>query len=412
MAGTIPGWKPEAVVAVAPFQAWGSECLGPWFGSAVARHLTRALGQLPGIHVISFDSMMAYAPGTATCQIGVDVGTRYLVRGQIIGLGDDCVEYRASLYDARSSDEMTQISQPATFASCMDLQGEIIPRLLHPLERAIRTAEMTRVVLPTTRQMLALERVEKAIPAILSLDEGAFNRAGVWLQEATRLDPGYALAWAWLATWHTLRVGQGWSKDRTHDAAEALACARRAVDLDSGSSLALARIGHIHSYLGRDYTEAQRYFRMARKANGNDSFALALSSFTKSYVGRSKDARLQAAKALHLSPRDPMLFYFELAAAHAEWVSGDYSAAESFARSALLRNGSFTSTHRLLAAILIALDRDSEAHEIADQHRVLAPDFYSASTVSTPFRNRKRNNLLLQQWYQAGIIANEPPVIV
>lgn len=405
MAGTIPGWKPEAVVAVAPFQAWGSECLGPWFGSAVARHLTRALGQLPGIHVISFDSMMGYTPRAATHQIGIDVGTRYLVRGQIVGLGADSLEYRARLLDTRSNGTMTRVRALATFASCMDLQGEIIPQLLYPLEKAIRSAELMRVVLPTTRRMLALERVENAIGAILSLDRGRFDLARGWLEQATRLDPGFALAWAWLARWHSLRIGQGWATDRGTEARMALEKARRAIDLDPRNPLALATLGHINAYLLKDSRSARRQFRKALAADQNHALTWALSGLTYCYLGKAVEASQRIETAMRLSPRDPMKFYFHLIAGHVSWLTKDYHSAEKHCRASLAINDRFTATHRLVAAALVGQGRASEAEEVGRLHGELDPSYYHDRQVDPPFVGSEPKKRLLEQWQAANILA-------
>ena len=216
-------------------------------------------------------------------------------------------------------------------------------------------------------------------------------------------DPTYANAWALLAEWHGLRVGQGWSESPAAEVEAVDHCARTAIESDSTNSRALAYYGHSRAYLRRDYEAALALFDRALAACPNDAAAWTWSSPTLAYTGDGTAAVRHAERGLRLSPRDRFLFRSYAALSLAHYTEGDHEAAVRWGRLAIEENPAYTSNQRVTAAALVALGRTSEAHAVARQVLALQPDLRVRKLMERhPYRDRDRRLRLGQQLIAAG----------
>ena len=139
------------------------------------------------------------------------------------------------------------------------------------------------------------------------------KRARGW-RKRSRLDPAYAMPYALLAIWHTIRVGQGWSADIVADQAAVLRLATAAIARDSFDAMALALCGHSKSILRYEFEEAMVLFDRAIEASPSSAIAWTRSSPTYAYIGDPAEAirRVEqglttvAARSAHLpAPHHP-----------------------------------------------------------------------------------------------------------
>src|SRR5256885_12534200 len=80
-----------------------------------------------------------------------------------------------------------------------------------------------------------------------SPSRATFESSERLLETAIAREPQYAAALAWLAHWHVMRVGHGWSPDEAHDAERAQTLAKQAVECDAAEPMALAGQRHVKS---------------------------------------------------------------------------------------------------------------------------------------------------------------------
>ncbi len=105
----------------------------------------------------------------------------------------------------------------------------------------------------------------------IASNEEDFTEARAWLEKAIVLDPGYAAPYAWLAIWHSIRVGQGWSR-RSGPGAGRSPPARRP---PPSSATASTRWrwrwpGTCESILRYEFDEAMALFDRALEASPNN----------------------------------------------------------------------------------------------------------------------------------------------
>ena len=135
-----------------------------------------------------------------------------------------------------------------------------------------------------------------------------FAQARAHFARAMEHDPGFPLPIAWAARWHSVNVGQGWSRIRAPTWSRRRASRRGQSSSTGSNAVALATYAHLRSFLFHDYDTALVFFERALSACPNSALAWLLSSATLSYVGRTEDAIRHAEHGLRLSPFDQNLF--------------------------------------------------------------------------------------------------------
>jgi tetratricopeptide (TPR) repeat protein len=226
------------------------------------------------------------------------------------------------------------------------------------------------------------------------------------LQRAIKLDPGYAASHATLADWHSIRIGQGWSRNVEADTQALEAMARTAISLDSSNGRALAMLAHNRTILNRHYDEALELIDRAAHTSPNDAEVLMWSSPTFSYIGEPGEALRRAERAIALSPEDPFLFRYEHFLCIAHYAAGDYGAAAHWGRRSLLANSRYTSNLRMTAAALVGLGRASEAEALVKRVMQLEPNFRVGPLIA---RQAFRDNSRREQYGRHLLDAGLPP---
>ena len=247
--------------------------------------------------------------------------------------------------------------------------------------------------------------MRRALENVSSFDKVCFDDAKSHLDAAIEADPDFANPHAWLARWHTINAGQGWSPDPAKESKLALAAAQRAIRLNRRNSLALASYGHVIAYSIRDYDTAISYLDRAVSAGPNNAIAHSLRSVTLSFLGRSDEAIGAAEKALRLSPFDEQLFQFYSFLALAHYVDGNFESSVSWAQRSLAENPNYTNTLKILT-ISKAASGDLEGAELSAAKLLEKEPRISLAHYQNrpmPFKERWRSEKLFEHYRLAGI---------
>jgi adenylate cyclase len=253
----------------------------------------------------------------------------------------------------------------------------------------IHDREMRRSMRKPPESLSAYELVLRALDFLYRLQRDAHARARGLLQQAIAIDPDYAPAYAYIAYWHVFRVGEGWSADPVNDAQEAARMAEAAISRDPKDGMALAMLGHVQSFLLRNFERANAILDRAIAAAPNCALAWTMSSVSRGYIGEGATAVTRAETGLRLSPLDGHAFWFEGQLAQAHYINGDYAAAVAWAQRAAAQNPSAMFNLRVLAASLAALKRIPAAKRVAQDMLALNPGFRLGSyRNSCPFAGK------------------------
>ena len=407
--GHLPLARPVHMpsIAVMPFTHQGGPADSDYLADGMAEDITSSLAALKELMVISRNSTMGYrSADTDLRAVGRDLGVQYVLSGRIrrsSAAGSSRVTAELSDTDTGSihwSEQFT-LDQDSLF----EVQDRITTEIVSAIAPHVQQAERRRMLLKRPDNMDAYDLVLQALELLYQLEPRPFNRCLALLQRAIALDPAYAMPYALLSEWHSLRLGQGWAPDRAAEGEEALRLAREAVRLDPNNARALAMLGHYRAYVEKDYDGAFALFDRAISACPNGAMGWGLSGPTYCYIGDGKGAIERAQRALRLSPRDPLRFFYYATLAQAHMVTGEYETAVRWGESAVRDNPSYLAALRPLAASLAALGRLPEAKAVARRMMIINPDFQASSLIqSSPYQDRG-----FREWLAAQLIASGLP---
>ena len=200
-----------------------------------------------------------------------------------------------------------------------------------------------------------------AISLLYRLSPTDFDRARAALEALQERAPRHAAPLAWQARWHLFRVVQGWSDDRRRDGEMALSFAKRALDRDPSSSLALTMLGNVHTSFLKDLDGAAALYDQALSINPSESLAWLQKGNCLSFGGNGASALEHTQKAVELSPLDPSRHFYLSIMSSAALSAGEYERAIVAAKASMRLNGEHVSTHRVLAIAQAMTGRLDEA---------------------------------------------------
>ena len=255
------------------------------------------------------------------------------------------------------------------------VQDDIARTVVKLIAPKVRERELQRALRKHPDNITAYELVLQALQPLYRLEYANYEQARGLLQQAIGLDPSYAPAYAYAAWWHSGHIGQSWSLDPKHDAAEAVRLANAALELDSENALAITVRAHESAYLEKDFVSALQGFDDALALCPNLASAWTLQGLTQCFIGDGKEALECAKTGVHLSPVDQNLSFAEHVVGQSHSVNGEHMQAAVWCRRAFEKNPSQGSNLRTLISSLVLLGDLAEARKLAIQHISIAPQF-------------------------------------
>jgi tetratricopeptide (TPR) repeat protein len=194
----------------------------------------------------------------------------------------------------------------------------------------------------------------------------AIDEALRLLQRAIEVDPAFAPAYGAAAWCYAQRKTQGFVIDRVPEIAETARLARRAGELGRDDAVVLSSAGWALAFVVRDLDTGVGFIDRALVLNPNLAMAWFFSGWLRVWLGQPSVAIEHFARAMRLSPLDPVISYAQVGTAHAHFFAGRYDEASSWARMAVrdVPDG--------LPALRIAVASDASAGRLADAERTMA----------------------------------------
>ena len=268
-------------IAVLPFvNASGSDDV-EYLSDGMTESLINSLSQLPHLTVKARSSVFRYKGKEIDPQkVAAELSVQAILNGRVVQRGDDLTLY-LSLVDGRNGNQIWGDRYDQKLTNIVMLQSEIARDVSEKLRLKLSMDEEQRVGKKSTADAAAYQHYLKGRFYLLQYTPEGHKSAIEHLNEAIRLDPNYALAWAGLADTYTA------SADLLMPPREALPKARsaaeKALTLDETLAEAHAALGHI--FLHQLNPAAERELQRALELNPN-----------------SVEARLWSAE--YFSPRD------------------------------------------------------------------------------------------------------------
>jgi TolB-like protein/DNA-binding SARP family transcriptional activator len=362
-------------VAVLPFRDLSGKAGRDHVAEGLTEDLVEGLSRVPSLFVVSRLSSAAFKnQDRLPREIGAALGVSYLLSGSIRVIGDR-LRLSAELTDANTGIALWASRFDEGFCDLLDVQDRLAETVVGSVAPHVRSAELKRLRRKRPEDYNAYDLFLRAQEGMHSPSRETFENSKQFFEAAIAREPQYATALAWLAHWHVLRVGQGWSSDPAHDTAQADFFAERAVECDATESMAYAVQGHIAAYLHKDFDLAFSRFDAALRISPNSPRAWLWNAYAHAWFNQGAVAVEKVNRAMALSPYDPLVCAYSGGAGLAYMADGQYGRAIEFALRCMHENRAYTTAYKVLICSLVLWGREREARAPAHQLLMLEPAF-------------------------------------
>lgn len=361
-------------IAVLPLSSLRDDDL-QLIGEGFAEDVTSYMSRIGDLFVISQLSTIGMQGRRVDLrELSDRLGVRYVVSGSIRRYSER-VRGTIDLADTAESRMIWSTRIDCLQTDMFAVQEEAVLAVVRQVAPSIHQKELQRARRQPPADLSAYGLVLRAIEHIGHCSAEDFAAARDFLLAAIARAPHYPTPYAWMARWHSLRMGQGLSDDTTANSNLAIDFADRALGIDPMDPLALSIKGHMSALVGRDYAAAKEFFTRALQIEPNASLAWCFSGLTHAYDGNPTEGVIRTQRALDLSPFDPFAFYLRCALSICHLLADAPERAAEHAAGALRLNRRFTAALRIAICSLSMLGRADEARRRVSDLLALEPNF-------------------------------------
>jgi TolB-like protein len=367
---TVLARRLQPSIAVLPFQNLSGEPGHDHVAEGLVDDLIESLSHVPQLFVISRLSASLFRDQDGSPrEIGAALGVRYLLNGSVRIIRNR-LRLIVELTDADTGTAFGVWSFDEKVSGLLALQDRLAETVVRSISPDLRSAELRRMRLKRPEDHDAYDLLLRGQENMHSPSRAVFDSSEGLFKSAIALDPNYATAHAWLAYWHVMRVGQGWSPDRTLDTKEADRFAQKAFECDHRESMAFAVQGHVAAYLHRDFDLAFACFETALQINPNSARAWLWSASAHGWMGNGAQAVEKISRAEALSPFDPLICAYSGSASLAYLADHQYARSIEFGPRCIRENRAYSAAYKTFIPAMVLSGRELEAR--TQVHRLLA----------------------------------------
>jgi TolB-like protein/Flp pilus assembly protein TadD len=313
---------PEKSIAVLPFENLSRDPDNAYFATGIQDEILTRLAKIAALKVISRTSTQQYAarPGNLS-EIARQLGVAHVLEGSVQKAGDQ-VHINAQLIRAATDEHLWAESYDRKVENIFGVEGEVATSVVEALKAKLTAAEQHALEEKLTDNPKAYDAYLRGI-ALFRLPSGSRAKAINSFEEAVRLDPDFAAAWALLARVNSMvyfGYGDGTPARRLAAQRSLETALRLQPDL---AEVQLAQAFYQY-WVVRDFDGARRSFeRLRAKLPNSADIPEALGMIIRR-LGKWDESQARIDDALALSPRDRVLWF---QAAAMRQARRDFSAA-------------------------------------------------------------------------------------
>ena len=312
----LPGFRAEApiaAVAVLPLENLSGDPAQEYFADGLTEALTADLAQIGALRVIARASVMQYK-GTKQplAQIAQRLNVEAVVTGSVLRSGQR-VRITAALIRAATGQELWAKTYERSLGDILDLENEVARAIAGEVQAKVTTQEQIRLARSRSVNAEAYDAYLKGRYYYNRFTVDGFSKSIEYFEQAIRLDPNYASAYAGLAdAWASLEQIGAAQPEEVHP--RALKAATTALAMDETLPEAHAAMASVRA---NDWERSTAEREVQRAIELNPGFALAHLYYSNMlrHLGRREESIAEAKRALELDPLSP-LTNEELADAH------------------------------------------------------------------------------------------------
>jgi TolB-like protein len=361
-------------IAVLPFTNMGGDPEQEYFADGMVEEIITALSHFRQLFVIARNSSFTYKGRAVDVkQVGRELGVRYVLEGSV-RKATNRVRITGQLVDAATGAHLWAERFDGGLGDIFDLQDQVTESVVGAIAPAVEKAEIERARRKPTESLDAYALYLRGLAAFYQFGNRQANEEALRLfNSAIELDPDFASAYSRAAYCYPWAKSEGWISVTGNEIAEVTRLAQRAVELGKDDAMALATSGWALAFVVRDLDVGAALVDRALVLNSNLAEAWFCGGWVKNWLGEPKLAIERFARAMRLSPLDPLAIGMRSGTAHAHFFLGRYDEAASWAAMALQENPDHQPGLRIAAASNAMAGRPEQARRAVARLRQLNP---------------------------------------
>ena len=288
-------------LAVLPFENLSGDTEQEYFADGMTAELITELAKISSIRVISRTSVMRYKRirkplGDIARELNVDA----VVEGEVLR-SQNRVRVTAQLVDVSTDRHLWSETYDRDLRDVVSLQADVAQSIAWAIGARVTPAEDSHRA--STRRVNP-EAYEAYLRGHFFLEKrtaAGFNKAAGYFQQAVRIDPRFAEAYAGLAKTYDI-LGTYGILPPNECFPKAREAADKALQLDDTLSEAYTARGTAWTMYARDWSAAEQDFQRAIRLNPNDANAHHAYAEHLTNVGRADGAIFEMERARELDP--------------------------------------------------------------------------------------------------------------
>jgi eukaryotic-like serine/threonine-protein kinase len=340
-------------LAVLPLENMSGNPSEEFFAEGMTEELTTQLAQISALRVISRTSMMQYKDSKKSLpEIAKDLRVDAVVEGSVKRSGNR-VQISAQLIQAATDKILWAKSYQGDARDVLGLQRSVAQAIANEVKARLTPQEQKRLSNVRPVNPAAHEAYLKGL-YLNSGSDADQRKAKAYFEDAIRIDPGYAPAYAGLSQYY-------WSDLDLHPR-ESMPLARenavKALQLDPDLVQAHLEMAAIHFYADWDWAGAEKEFREALDLNSGDAATHRVYSVFLAALGRREESLAEIRKAQDL---DPLSTSTQLTAGFVFYFARQYDRAIEQCRSVFELDPSSAGSYDCLGSSYLAKGMYEEA---------------------------------------------------
>jgi TolB-like protein len=370
-----PALPDKPSIAVLPFENLSDDPKQDYFADGMVEDIITALCRIRWLFVIARNSSFAYKGRAVDVrQVGRELGVRYVLQGSVRKAAER-IRITTQLVDAESGAHHWAAQFDGSVEDIFALQDQVAARVVGAVSPKLEQAEIERARRKPTDSLDAYDYYLRGLASVHRMSRVDADEALRLFSRSIELDPDFALPYGMAAFCYVVRKINGWTTDPAYDVAEATRLALRAAELGKEDAVALAFGGLTLGYVAGNFEAAVASIDRALALNPNLAAAWYASGTVRAFRGGEPDAAIEhLARAMRLSPLDPLMFSMLGMTAFAHVFAGRYDEAADWADKAYWERPNILAQVRIAAVSNALAGRMEEARKAVARALALDPD--------------------------------------
>jgi TolB-like protein len=369
-----PSLPDRPSIAVLPFTNLSGAAEQEYFADGIVEDIITALSRMRWLFVIARNSSFTYKGRAVDVkQVGRELGVRYLLEGSVRKAADR-VRITGQLIDVATGAHLWADRFDGGLEDIFDLQDEVTASVVSAMAPKLEQAEIERAKRKPTESLDSYDYLLRGMASVYKWTSNDINDALKLFYQAIERDPDFSMPHGMAAWCYLWRNANGWTADREQEIAETVRLAERVAELGKDDAVSLAFGGLALAYVAGDLERGEALIDRALMLNPNLMAAWYASGWVKAFLGETEIAIEHVARAMRLSPLDPLMFLMQGVTALAHFVAGHYDEATEWAAKAVREQPNFLGAMRNVAASGALAGRLDEAKRALARVRRLDPD--------------------------------------